>query len=75
MTPSNINAEYNIHNNNKNNLLTEITENIKKDPIVKLESYDAIIIETDRLLKREHTFFIINNIVTVALLITLFQVI
>jgi hypothetical protein len=75
MTPSNINAEYNIHNNNKNNLLTEITENIKKDPIVKLESYDAIVIETDRLLKREHTFFIINNIVTVAFLICLFQVI
>ena len=75
MSPSNINTDYNTYNNDKNRTLKEIAENIKKDPIVKLESYDATIIETDRLLNREYTLFIINNIITVGLLITLFQVI
>jgi len=59
----------------KNEVISNIVKNIKHDPISKLESYDAIIIETNRLLNREHTLFIINSIVTIGLVITLFQVI
>lgn len=39
----------------------------------KIQSYDAIKIETERLLKREQTLFMINSIVTIGLLITLFK--
>jgi len=62
-------------NNDKNNLISDIVKNIKNDPISKLESFDAILIETNRLLKREQTLFIINSIVTIGIVITLFQVI
>jgi hypothetical protein len=41
----------------------------------KIHSYDAIQIETEKLLKREQTLFMINSIITVGLLITLFKVI
>jgi len=40
----------------------------------KIESYDAIRNETEKLLKREQTLFMINSIVTLGLLITLFKV-
>lgn len=60
---------------NYNEVISDIVKNVKKDPISKLESYDAILIETNRLLKREQTLFIINSIVTIGLVITLFQVI
>lgn len=49
--------------NNKNNLILE-----------KIQSYDAIQIETYQLLKREQTLFMINSVVTLGLLITLFKV-
>ena len=62
-------------NYDKNEVISDIVKHIKHDPISKLESYDAILIETNRLLKREHTLFIINSIVTIGLVITLFQVI
>lgn len=62
-------------NYDKNEVISDIVKNIKHDPISKLESYDAILIETNRLLKREETLFIINSIVTIGLVITLFQVI
>ena len=62
-------------NYDKNEVISDIVKNIKHDPISKLESYDAILIETNRLLKREHTLFIINSIVTIGIVITLFQVI
>jgi hypothetical protein len=58
-----------------NNSYTDLEENIRKDPISKIESYDAIIIETNRLLQREHTLFVINSIVTIGLIITVFKVI
>jgi len=60
---------------NYNEVISDIVKNVKKDPISKLESYDAILIETNRLLKREQTLFIINSIVTIGLVVTLFQVI
>lgn len=66
---------YKLNNNNKSAVISNLVKTIKKDPISKLESYDAIIIETERLLIREKTFFMINSVVTVGLLITLFQVI
>jgi hypothetical protein len=68
-------TEYTINNNNKKNERNKIAEYINKDPISKIQSYDAIKIETERLLKREQTFFVINSIVTVGLFITLFNVI
>jgi hypothetical protein len=40
----------------------------------KIQSYDAIQIETENLLKREQTIFMINSIITIGLLITLFKV-
>jgi hypothetical protein len=60
---------------NYSEVISDIVKNVKRDPISKLESYDAILIETNRLLKREETLFIINSIVTIGLVITLFQVI
>jgi hypothetical protein len=52
-----------------------LVDTMMKDPVTKLESYDAIVIETEDILKREQTYFIMNTIVTVGLIITLFQVI
>lgn len=40
----------------------------------KIQSYDAIQIESENLLKREKTIFMINSIITIGLLITLFKV-
>ena len=58
-----------------NKAYSDLEETIKKDPVSKIESYDAIIIETNRLLQREHTLFVINSIVTIGLIITVFKVI
>jgi hypothetical protein len=55
--------------NNSNN------SNIENNLILeKIQSYDAIQIETYQLLKREQTLFMINSVVTLGLLITLFKV-
>lgn len=48
--------------------------NIQNLTLSKIQSYDAIQIETEKLLKRERTFFMINSVVTLGLLITLFNV-
>jgi hypothetical protein len=66
---------YEIYNNNKNKAINDLANTIKNDPVGKLESYDTMVIETEDLLKREQTYFIMNTIVTVGLIITLFQVI
>lgn len=58
-----------------NNAYSDLEETIKKEPIHKIESYDAIIIETNRLLEREYTLFVINSIITIGLVITVFKVI
>lgn len=55
--------------------LTSLTSNTTNDSLSKIHSYDAIQIETEKLLKREQTLFMINSIITVGLLITLFKVI
>lgn len=66
---------YEKYNNNKSIALNDLGHTLEKDPVVKLQSYDTIVVETEDLLKREQTYFIINTIVTVGLIITLFQVI
>lgn len=68
-------TSYEIYNNDKNVEVNDIVKTVIKDPVTKLESYDTILIETEDLLKREQTYFIINSIVTLGLIITLFQVI
>lgn len=68
-------SSYEIYNNNKQAAINNLGRTLEKDPVVKLQSYDTIVIETEDLLKREQTYFIINSIVTVGLIITLFQVI
>lgn len=60
---------------NMNNSFSNFHETILNSTVPKIQSYDAIIIETNRLLKREHTLFIINSIVTFGLVITVFKVI
>ncbi len=51
------------------------TTNTSNTTLSKIHSYDAIQIETEQLLKRERTLFMINSIITFGLLITLFKVI
>jgi len=58
-----------------NKSISDLSDTISNDPIPKIESYDAIIIETNRLLQREHALFVINTIVTIGLIITVFKVI
>jgi hypothetical protein len=48
---------------------------IMKDPVSKIENNDIIKNETEKLLVREKTIFVMNTIVTIGLIITLFQVI
>ena len=48
---------------------------IMNDPISEIENYDVIKNETEKLLVREKTIFVMNTIVTVGLIITLFRVI
>lgn len=66
---------YEKYNEIKSIALNDLGRTLQKDPVVKLQSYDTIVVETEDLLKREQTYFIINSIVTVGLIITLFQVI
>lgn len=54
--------------------ISDLVENVKIK-VDKLESYNTIKMETARLLVREKTIFVINSIVTVGLIITLFRVI
>jgi hypothetical protein len=58
-----------------NKAYSEFEETKNNEFVPKIESYDAIIIETNRLLQREHALFIINSIVTIGLIITVFKVI
>lgn len=68
-------SSYEIYNNNKQVAINNLGRTLEKDPVVKLQSYDTIVVETEDLLKREQAYFIINSIVVVGLIITLFQVI
>lgn len=65
---------YKLYNDKKKSAQMNLEETMNNNPIPKLDSYDAIKIETERLLNREQTFFMINTFVTFGLLITLFKV-
>ena len=47
----------------------------QNDPISKLQTYEAIKIETEQLLTREKIIFTINSIITVGLIVITFRVI
>jgi hypothetical protein len=68
-------TSYERYNQSKSAAINDLAHTIEKDPVTKIDSYNVIVIESERLLKREQTFFIMNSIVTVGLIITLFQVI
>lgn len=55
--------------------ISNLVKTIKNDPKSKIQSYEVIKMETERLLVREKTLFIINSVVTVGLIITLFRLI
>jgi hypothetical protein len=58
-----------------NNAYSDLDDTILDYTVPKITSYDAIIIETNRLLQREHSLFFINSIITIGLVITVFNVI
>jgi hypothetical protein len=55
--------------------ISNLVKTIQNDPRSKTDSYEVIKMEIERLLVREKTFFIINSVVTVGLIITLFRLI
>lgn len=69
------NINYKINNKNKDAVLDNLAKIKSKDPISKLQTYEAIKIETEQLLKREKTLFIINSVVTVGLMVGTIRII
>jgi len=67
--------EYNQLNENKKALLINLGKIKSKEPISKLQTYEAIKIETEQLLIREKTLFIINSVVTVGLMAATIRII
>ena len=65
--------------NNNNKIKTQLTNNIvstiinSEDPLNKQISYDAIHIESERLMNREKMLFTINTIVVIGLFIAIFK--
>jgi hypothetical protein len=68
-------AEYKKNNEDKMALLNNLGKLKSKEPISKLQTYEAIKIETEQLLIREKTIFIINSIVTVGLMVATLRII
>jgi hypothetical protein len=68
-------AQYRKHNQDKQALLNKLGKIKSKEPISKLQTYEAIKIETEQLLIRERTLFIINSIVTVGLMVATIRII
>ena len=68
-------AQYRKHNQDKQALLNNLGKIKSKEPISKLQTYEAIKIETEQLLIRERTLFIINSIVTVGLMVATIRII
>lgn len=67
--------EYKQYNSNKYAVISELARLRSKDPISKLQTYEPIKIETENLLIREKTLFMINSVVIVGLMITAFRII
>lgn len=65
--------------NNNNHIKTQISNKIllsmrnNENPLNKQISYNAIQIETEKLLNREKTIFTINTVIAVCLFITIFK--
>ena len=66
--------EYKRNNDAKKAALINLGKLKSKEPISKLQTYEAIKIETEQLLIREKTLFIINSIVTVGLMVTAIRI-
>ena len=68
-------------NNDTNKVNMNIINNIahelekKNDSYIANNTYDAVKVETERLLNRELTLFMINSVITVGLMITVFRII
>jgi len=69
------NINYKKNNDNKKAVLTNLGKLKSKEPISKLQTYEAIKIETEQLFIREKTLFIINSIVTVGLMVVTIRII
>ena len=69
------NQEYTQNISNKTSILGKLGIIRQNDPISKLQTYEAIKIETEQLLTREKIIFTINSIITVGLIVTTFHVI
>lgn len=69
------NQAYTQNIDNKTSVLGKLGVIRQNDPISKLQTYEAIKIETEQLLTREKIIFTINSIITVGLLVITFQVI
>ena len=67
--------QYKENNEIKDAVLGNLGKLRSKDPMSKLQTYEAIKIETEQLLIREKTLFIINSVVTVGLMITALRII
>ena len=70
--------QYNSDNKVKTNILNKVFKSINKnkgyDQVDKIISYNAIQTETEELLNREKTFFTINSIIIVGLIIIIFRI-
>uniref|UniRef100_A0A6C0D1J3 Uncharacterized protein n=1 Tax=viral metagenome TaxID=1070528 RepID=A0A6C0D1J3_9ZZZZ len=66
---------YKQYNQNKNAVLINLGKLKSKEPVSKLQTYEAIKIETEQLLIREKTIFIINSVVTVGLMVAAIRII
>jgi len=69
------NQAYKQNIDNKSSILGKLGVIRKNDPISKLQTYEAIKIETEQLLTREKIIFTINSIITVGLIVITFRVI
>jgi|UniRef100_A0A6C0ET66 hypothetical protein len=68
-------SNYNNIIDSKSNLTNKIFYSMSNNekPLTKQISYNAIQIETEKLLNREKTLFTINTVVAVCLFITIFK--
>lgn len=69
------NTEYKKNNDDKKAVLINLGKLKSKEPISKLQTYEAIKIETEQLLIREKTLFIINSVVTIGLMVATIRII
>ena len=67
--------KYKEYNQKKNAVLINLGKLKSKEPVSKLQTYEAIKIETEQLLIREKTLFIINSVVTVGLMVAAIRII